>query len=64
MDPGLVDCLKSFCMLFAALAFCHAMSFPIPGPDSTAYWNALVHGRKRWMFLKPEDSCHMLPLLV
>ena len=23
--------------------------------DSTAYWNAVVHGRKRWMFLKPED---------
>ena len=25
--------------------------------DSTAYWNALVHGRKRWLFLKPEDAC-------
>ncbi|CAE7536465.1 unnamed protein product [Symbiodinium sp. CCMP2456] len=24
-------------------------------PDSTAYWNALVHGRKRWLFLKPEE---------
>ena len=33
----------------------------IPGllhaSDSTAYWNALVHGRKRWLFLKPEDVC-------
>ncbi|CAE8603278.1 unnamed protein product [Polarella glacialis] len=24
-------------------------------PDSTAYWNAVVHGRKRWMFLRPEE---------
>mmetsp|Transcript_32360 Transcript_32360/g.75121 ORF Transcript_32360/g.75121 Transcript_32360/m.75121 type:complete len:433 (-) Transcript_32360:8-1306(-) len=22
-------------------------------PDGTAFWNALVHGRKRWMFLQP-----------
>ena len=25
-------------------------------PDWTSYWNALVHGRKRWMFLTHEDS--------
>lgn len=24
-------------------------------PEATAFWNALVHGRKRWMFLRPED---------
>jgi len=23
-------------------------------PDSTAYWNALVHGRKLWMFVTPQ----------
>ena len=34
-------CLRSICHILLA--------------DSTAYWNALVHGRKRWMFLTPED---------
>eukprot|EP00930_Biecheleria_cincta_P082553 TRINITY_DN72266_c0_g1_i1.p1 TRINITY_DN72266_c0_g1~~TRINITY_DN72266_c0_g1_i1.p1 ORF type:complete len:491 (-),score=85.39 TRINITY_DN72266_c0_g1_i1:276-1748(-) len=24
-------------------------------PESTAYWNALVHGRKHWMFLSAKD---------
>lgn len=28
-------------------------------PDSTAYWNAVVHGRKRWMFIEPAEL-HLL----
>lgn len=24
-------------------------------PEGTAYWNAVVHGRKRWMFVEPSD---------
>ncbi|CAE7298509.1 unnamed protein product [Symbiodinium natans] len=33
-------------------------------PDSTAYWNALVHGRKRWMFLKPEELDALADALI
>ena len=35
-------------------------------PDWTSYWNALVHGRKRWMFLTHEDSdlvCSLMSLM-
>lgn len=33
-------------------------------PDSTSYWNALVHGRKRWMFLTYEELTALADLIV
>jgi len=33
-------------------------------PDSTSYWNALVHGRKRWMFLTEEELSSLADLVV
>ena len=44
-----------------ALLFLFSCPCAFARPDSTSYWNALVHGRKRWMFLTHEDSDHLRP---
>lgn len=33
-------------------------------PDWTSYWNALVHGRKRWMFLTHEELTSLANLVI
>lgn len=33
-------------------------------PDWTSYWNALVHGRKRWMFLTHEELTSLADLVI